>query len=188
MPTLLYLPLDPESAPLVRSCVKRIEAETIVLGADDEPEVLRRRVANLWKPSVPSLVLRNLAESLDRLPAEMGVAVTGLFAWRLLPATAGELVAQMETPEGALRAHLDRSGLAGPCVLLRAARMARSWHLIVRPRADVVRIASRLGVSRRSLESYFRDHLNTSLRRGPRNFTAEEVAERLTALLQTREL
>lgn len=91
----LYIPAVGEAG-IERTveAARRLVVETVTAGVDDEPAVIRARVLDMMRPSVPALILHGIADLLNGLPSLVQRRIVNLFGWGALPDSASALAAR----------------------------------------------------------------------------------------------
>lgn len=184
---LVYTALGTESARCIVSLRGDAEFDVIFHSAEGEASLLTSRLLALNEPSVQTLVLNGLRQAVLILPPELGREVVGLFGGIRVPSSPEELFAHVASGHRRKwERALSRAGLCNATLLLAAARLARSWHML-RGGELVSRVAERSGfASRRSFNQHFRAALETSPRQGRGDLTTERFAERLVRYIHER--
>jgi AraC-like DNA-binding protein len=168
---LLYIPAQ-GAVGIERAleAARRLVVETVTAGIDDEPAVIRSRVSDMMRPSVPALILHGIADLLVDVPPALQRVSVSLFGWSALPASASTLATKVGVPMRTVNRWFEKARLRSGGLLLMGAQLGRAWiplgnrHYSL---TDVARISG-LG-SVRALTRAFHTVIGMSPRRARRS-------------------
>lgn len=148
VPVLLYAPLTALGARRTLQIEELGPHELILRGLDDDLELLRRRIAGLFAPSVPAVLFSNAASRFRCFPEGLQTASMSLFGNGPVPRWVDELAANATLTRRSVDRWMHRAGIRGASMLLDVARLARAWDPLARLRESPADVALALGYSR----------------------------------------
>jgi len=184
VPVIVYAPLSGPCASRVLQIAELGPHEIILRGIDDDAELIKRKLASLLIPSVPSVLLSRAATHFRRFPEALQTASVELFGAGPLPRWVDELAARAQLGRRTVDRWMWRSGLSGASMLLDAARLARAWEPLAEHRKRPADVALALGYSRlRLLTSHTRRLTGVVPANLGRTISREEFTTRLARAL-----
>lgn len=179
---VLYLPLTTDAARLVLDTTIRLRVECVFHTPNERLAHVMPQVCQVSTPSMPSLVLTEIAHAVTALPPMLGMVVVGMFGWLPIPDSVAEFAASARIERRSLERHLTAAGLTGPKRLIACARLARTWHDLQDHRLHIAIVAERNGFA--SIRT-FTEQYHRLLGGSPRTFRTKHAAREFAARLAT---
>lgn len=148
IPMLIYTALGPVTARRIVDAVDHTAREMVLRGADDVPDLLRRKLAALVAPSAPAILFSKVASHFRVFPERLQTASVGLFARHTLPRWVSGLVKETGLARRTVDRWMDRGGLFGASRLLDTIRFARVWEPLVERGMSVDQVLTQCGYPR----------------------------------------
>jgi len=179
---LLYTPIPTGSTVklITDSTALELPVELVFFDAEDEADVLRRRIVQVGQASVPALVFRKLVGQIRNLQAELSPRVVALFGWVAIP-EADQFLRGLSVGSRQANRWLVAAGLMTPDCLLTGARVARAFEWArAKPYANLDHIAAHCGFAKVSaLDWACRRATGLAAGRALRRHDADDIATRV---------
>jgi hypothetical protein len=182
-PILLYTRLCAESATQILDFVRRVPAELVCFGANDEGDMLNTRLAILTTPSVQSLMLKRLVSELTTLHGDLKRRIVGMLGGLPIEASVESFCHGCCAHRRTVERRLGRGGFRGIQRVLDAMRVARHWdsQRLQRPLRS---LDSRDNVPATTLRERYRRFVGVSPSRARAEFSATDMARALAVAIR----
>jgi AraC-like DNA-binding protein len=144
---IIATPLGGIAPNRILAAVRAGVSEVIFNDVENDPALVRLRLAEPQDCSAAGLVLRRLVTAIALLPRQLQMHVVAIFAGGQLPRSTTAFIASSSLRARTLTRYFADAGLRTASRLLRSARVARTWDLLADQRARIAEVAVYAGYS-----------------------------------------
>ena len=176
---VLYCPRDYIGLRRAIDAANVMPVELIVQDGDGETGALRRALDCIGEPSLPALMLVELATTICHMRPPLATTVAALLGGCSVPQTVSDFLGGFDEHPRTVQSWITRAAISSPSDLLWGIRIGRLYDCLTERQATLERVADEYGVSARTLTSKWSRLTGFPPRTAVRELDRHEMSRRL---------